>query len=121
MSNARGEALFKGVGFKVGSGRDVRFWLDDWVGVGVGPLCGLFPRLFRLAANKESSISNCFKVRSGCNVWGVMFKRDLQSLEGQLYEELLSFLANMFFCMILRTLGLGSLPFLKSSMLNLSA
>ena len=78
-----------------GNGRDVRFWLDDWVRV--GPSCGLFPRLFRLAANKESYVSDCFEVRSGCNVWGVLFKRDLRSLEGELYEELLSFLANMFF------------------------
>ena len=82
MSNAKGEALFKGVGFKVGNGRDVRFWLDDWVRV--GPSCGLFPRLFRLVANKESFVRDCFEVRSGCNVWGVLFKRDLQSLEGEL-------------------------------------
>ena len=51
-------------------------------------LCGLFPRLFRLAANMESSVCDCFEVRSGCNVWGVLFKRGLQPLEGELYEEL---------------------------------
>ena len=60
--------------------RDVRFWLDDWVEM--GPLCGLFPKLFRLAANKDSSVSNCFEVRSDCNIRGVLFKRGLWSLEG---------------------------------------
>ena len=42
------------VGFKVGNGKDVRLWLDDWVGV--RSLCGLFPILFRLVANKESYV-----------------------------------------------------------------
>lgn len=35
----------------VGNGRDVRFWLDDWMGVGA--LCRLFLRLFRLEDNKS--------------------------------------------------------------------
>ena len=80
----------------MGNGRDARFWLDSWVGV--WPLYGLFPRLFKLAANKESSISDYFEVRRGCSVWDALFKRDLRSLEGELYEELLSFLAYIFFC-----------------------
>ena len=38
-------------------------------------LCGLFPRLFRLAANMESSVCDCFEVKSDYNVWRVLFKR----------------------------------------------
>lgn len=33
-SNSRGEALYKGVGFYGGDCREVRSWLDDWIGVG---------------------------------------------------------------------------------------
>ena len=36
--------LFEGVGYVVWEGSEVRFWLDNWVGV--GPSCGLFPRVF---------------------------------------------------------------------------
>ena len=32
VSIVSGKVLSKGVGFMVGYGRDVRFWLDDWVG-----------------------------------------------------------------------------------------
>lgn len=78
-SHLRGKTLYKGVGFIVGDGRNVRFWLDNWVNV--GPLCVLFPRLFRLAVDKESSISDCFVVRSGCMVWGVSLTRSLQQLK----------------------------------------
>ena len=87
--------MFREVGFLVGDGQAVRFWLDDWVGI--GSLYGLFPRLFRLAVNKESSVSDCFEVRNECLVWGVSFRRTLRPLEGVQYEELLSILANTFF------------------------
>ena len=50
--------LKKGVGFKVGVGSRVRFWVDEWVGVGT--LCVLFPRLFHLASNNLSRVSDCY-------------------------------------------------------------
>lgn len=52
MSNVRGKALYKGVGFMVGDERDVRFWSNDWVRM--CPLSGLFPGLFRIVVNKET-------------------------------------------------------------------
>ena len=58
--------------FLVGDGQAVRLWLDDWVGI--GPFCGLFPMLFRLTVNKESSVSDCFEVGNECIVWGVSFR-----------------------------------------------
>lgn len=67
-SNLRAETLYKGVGFVVWDGGDVRFRLDDWVGV--GPFCGLFPRLFILVVKKDSSVRDCFELRGGCIVWG---------------------------------------------------
>lgn len=42
----------------VGERRDTRFWLDDWEGVGVGPLCVLFRRIFRVVSNKESAVND---------------------------------------------------------------
>ena len=34
VSNVRGEVFYKSVGFRVGEGNNVRFWYDDWVGIG---------------------------------------------------------------------------------------
>lgn len=83
------------MGFVVGDGKDVSCWLDAWVGV--GPLCSLVPRLFRLTVKKESSVSECFEVGSGCMVWGVSFRKNLRPLEGDRYEELFNIIGNAFF------------------------
>lgn len=84
------------MGFLVGDGTVVRSWLDDWVAM--GPFCELFPKLFRLAVNKESPVSDCFEVRSGCMAWEVSFRRSLRQMEGFMYQEMLSVFANMLFC-----------------------
>lgn len=52
VSNVRGKVFEKGLGFNVGEGANVRFWLDDYEGV--GPLCNLFPRVYEVVSNKES-------------------------------------------------------------------
>lgn len=54
----------------------VRFWFDDWMGV--GPLSILFPRVFRIPSNKESSIrDHC--VWHGDEVsWEVSLRRALR-------------------------------------------
>ena len=70
-----GKILSKGVGYVVGEGSEVRFWLDDLVGV--GPLCGLFPRVFRVVSNKESTVNEYYEVRDGCPLWSVSFRRSL--------------------------------------------
>lgn len=56
----------------------------------MGPLWGLFPRLFRISINKEAHDSDCFEVRNSCTLWIITFKRRLQPLDGESYE-LLSF------------------------------
>lgn len=33
--------------------------------MGVGPLYVIFPKLFRIMANKESSVNECFEVGGG--------------------------------------------------------
>lgn len=56
----------KGVGFKLCESDRVRFWFDDWMGMGL--LHVLFPRVFRIASNKESSVRDCY-VGMGCRGW----------------------------------------------------
>lgn len=53
-STYRGKVLFKGVCLVVGNWKDVRYRLDDWVGV--EPLCNMFPKIFMMMFNKESVV-----------------------------------------------------------------
>lgn len=48
----------RGVGFLVVKGGGCTFGFDDWAGV--SPLHVLYPRVFRVVYNKESSVSDCF-------------------------------------------------------------
>lgn len=41
------------------NGRSVDFWLDDWLGL--GPLYSLFPSIFKVVTNKESSANECYE------------------------------------------------------------
>lgn len=54
----------KGLGFIVGVGDNARFWYDDWVSA--VPLHLLFPRVFKVVSNKESSVKECFV---GLGIW----------------------------------------------------
>ena len=110
--------LYIGVGFVVGDGSDVRFWMDGWVGK--GPLCGIFPRLFRLTVNKESSISEYVEVRGGSTFWNVHPRRSLRPSEGILYGELLNLLSNVFLCSNSKDSRIWKLSALESSQRNLS-
>lgn len=54
LSSFRGAVFSRSLGFKVGEGGNISFWFDDWAGV--GSLCHLFPRVFRVVSNKEFSV-----------------------------------------------------------------
>lgn len=71
VSNVRGGNLIKRSWLVVEDGRDVRYLLDDWIGV--GPLFVLFSSLFRTTINKEAFVSDCFEGMSGCILWGYDF------------------------------------------------
>lgn len=58
VSILRVEVFNKGVGFKVREATCVRFWVNDWLGM--GPLSGLFPRLFRMVFDKNSLVKVCY-------------------------------------------------------------
>ena len=75
MSYSKWEVFDKCLAFKVGEGSDICFWSDDRVGV--GPECRLFPRVFRVVPNKESSVKACY-CWVGDNVsWDVGVRRAL--------------------------------------------
>ncbi|KAL6332129.1 hypothetical protein AAG906_001843 [Vitis piasezkii] len=46
---------FNYIGFSVGNGRRIRFWLDPWCAGEV--LCNSFPSLFALAISKEKWVA----------------------------------------------------------------
>jgi hypothetical protein len=48
--------LQSNVGFKVGDGRNIRFWSDSWLGYAT-PLQFMFPRLYNLSLQQSSSIA----------------------------------------------------------------
>lgn len=52
------------------------FVYDDWVGVGPSRL--LFPRLFRIVSNKESSVKECFVWNGNMVSWNISVKRALR-------------------------------------------
>lgn len=78
-SHACGVMFHKGVGFKVGEGNKVHFWVDDWLGK--EPLMRVYTRLFRLASNKLSSVKDCYMGEGGFVSWIVSFRRVRQSEE----------------------------------------
>ena len=66
--------------------------------MGVGPLCRLFPRVFRVVANRESSVKDCY-CWVGDNVsWGVSVRRALHQSELVEFESSSSLLSNTFLC-----------------------
>lgn len=85
------EILFKGVGFMVVDGRNVRFWMGE------GPLRALSPRIFKIVANKDFSINDCFEWYGGSILWGVSFRSSIQPTQEVSYGKLLGLLSNVFF------------------------
>lgn len=75
-SNVSGKVFKEGVGFKVGDGRDIRFWHDDWVGV--GPLYNSFPRVFRAMSNKNCQLVSVKVIWEDSVCWEVSFRRGLR-------------------------------------------
>ena len=92
----QGEVFNKSVGFRVGEGKNIHFWYDDWVAI--GKFWPLFPRLFRVVCNKESSVKDCYFWVSSKVSWFVSFSRGFCQFEVSDYESLLSILVNVFIC-----------------------
>ena len=100
VSKVRGEILVEGFGFIVGKGERVRFWFDDWVGV--GPLQFLYPRVFRVVSNKECSVKElkeCYVWVGNMMSWDISVRRALHQIELGQHASLLCLLANVVLCM----------------------
>lgn len=82
------------MGFIVEEGDGVRFWYDDWMAV--GPLCLLFPKVFRVVSSKESSVKKWYVLDGNVVSWDVSVRRNLHQLELVERESLLSLLAIFF-------------------------
>lgn len=63
VSSVGVEMFQRGVDFKIRDGSRVRFWLAEWVRVGL--LCLSFFRLFRVVLNKRPSLRECFVGEEG--------------------------------------------------------
>ena len=62
------------------------------IGWGVSPFCELFPKVFRVASNKESVVSDYYEVGDGSISWSVPFRSFLRLSEEGQYGEWLDIL-----------------------------
>ena len=67
------------VAFKVGDGANIKFWFDTWCGR--TPLEDVFPELFGIANNKESSVAKLLSSLGNGFNWNVNFVRRVQDWE----------------------------------------
>lgn len=56
--------------------------------------CERFPRLFRVARNKQALVQNNYRVDGPNILWNVEFRRELRSFEKESYDELLGHLGD---------------------------
>ena len=89
------KALFTGnIRYKIGSGEDVFFWLDVWLGV--RPLAAEFSSLFRCASNQSTKAKDCMEKINDHTIWTPIFKRVLQEDEERELIRLLGVLDQVF-------------------------
>lgn len=73
--------------YHVGSGQDIFFWHDLWVGD--TPLSLHFPDLYRCARNQQAKVMDYMERDVDRTLWGPIFRRNLlESEEGSLMSLL---------------------------------
>ncbi|KAG5622213.1 hypothetical protein H5410_007431 [Solanum commersonii] len=80
------EVFYSNATLKVGSGEHIQFWEDTWLGN--EPLLNVFPRIFQIASNPVSTISQCWED----NIWNVTLRRNLNGWE---LEEFMALMASI--------------------------
>ncbi|WMV19115.1 hypothetical protein MTR67_012500 [Solanum verrucosum] len=80
------EVFYSNATLKVGSGEHIQFWKDTWLGN--IPLMNVFPRIFQIASNPDSTISQCWEG----NTWNVTLRRNLNDWE---LEEFMALMASI--------------------------
>lgn len=69
----------KGIRFKVGEGRTIKFWIDVWCGE--RPLCEEFPALFGIAVNKRAWVADYLRCSNDSPSYEVTFVRNFHDWE----------------------------------------
>lgn len=87
------EMFLRGIRLHVGNRLRVLFWKDIWVGE--RPLMEVFPRLFRVAINKEAMVSEYYREANGSHQWIIPFRRTLQDFEVASHQALLGILRDV--------------------------
>jgi len=77
-----GRNFEEAINWKVGTGKDVLFWEDNWVGNGA--LKNAFPRLFSLSSSKASTMVEFGDWNNGKWEWKFVWRRNLFEWEKQL-------------------------------------
>lgn len=86
-----GRAVEEGFRILPGNGDRISFWSDIWVGEEA--LKVSFPRMFRLALNKNGLVSEFVQWKDGMWQWNVELRRQLFDWESESYDRLMSVLA----------------------------
>ena len=73
--------------FDVGDSSRLKFWHDMWCGD--SPLKVVFPKLFNICLNMESSVAELMQLSNGVTHWDVHFSRLVQDWE---LESLVKFM-----------------------------
>jgi hypothetical protein len=79
--------LHANVGFKVGDGRNIRFWTDSWLG-SITTLQLLFPRLYNLSLQQKSSLADICDLTD--TSFNLSWRRPLQPRENCMRESLIA-------------------------------
>jgi len=79
--------LHANVGFKVGDGRNIRFWTDSWLG-STTTLQLLFPRLYNLSLQQKSSLADICDLTD--TSFNLSWRRPLRPRENCMRESLIA-------------------------------
>jgi len=69
MQRVGGKGFEDGVKWKVGDGKEISFWEDNWLGC--GNLKGVFPRLFSISSAKDAKVVELGYWYNGVWVWNL--------------------------------------------------
>ncbi|KAK1297873.1 hypothetical protein QJS10_CPB14g00976 [Acorus calamus] len=84
------ETFSQGIFWRLGSGEDIRFWQDHWIGD--KPLKVRFPSIFHIARLKQGAVCLFWQDRGEDGSWSVKFTRALNEVEGEVFLELMEVL-----------------------------
>ncbi|KAF1886047.1 hypothetical protein Lal_00021328 [Lupinus albus] len=82
--------LDNGLRRRLGSGREVSFWYDLWVGEDILKI--LFARLFHVTIDKDALVSSMGEWRNGVWIWKRSWRRSLFLWKQEEYDKLIKFL-----------------------------